>query len=161
MRVPDSPAGLSTRRLALVAVFLVVFGATTVAFAQAVTGHVAAMHAPSSDVTVVDYEVTDDDHLRLTLRIHNPTMKDLQLTVAQLNAYVGGEQATDGTTTRFDAVVPSGETTSVTLRLGLETGGPDLLRDADSSQVAFEGRLKAYVVDERVYVPVDERGADA
>lgn len=155
MRVPDSRAELSTRRLVLVGVFLVVLGATTVTFAQAVSGHLAAMHAPSSDATVVDYEVGDDDRLHLTLQIYNPTVKDLRFEAAQLNAYVDGEQATDGTVTRFDAVVGSEETKNVTIRLGLRDGGADRLRDADPASVEIAGRLEAYVVDEQVYVPLD------
>lgn len=160
MRVPDSRAELSTRRLALVAAFLLVFGATTVAFAQAVTGHLAAMHAPTSDVTVADYEVTDDDALRVTFQIHNPTTKDLDLSVGQLNAYVDGEQVTDGTTTPLTGTVPSGETENVPVTLDLRDGGADRLRNADHESVSIEGRIQAYIVDEMVYLSVDSTEED-
>lgn len=155
MRVPRSRLEASPRRLAVIATFLVVFGATAVAFAGAVTGHLAAMHASGSDVTIVDYEVTDDDRLELTLRVHNPTLRDVDIGRAQLNAYVDGEQVTDGTTTRFEATVPSEETTNVTVRLGLREGGAERLRNADAGAISVEGQLRGFVVEEQVYLPLD------
>lgn len=157
MRVPE----LTTRRIVLVGAFLFLLGGTSVAFAQVTTGHLASMQVQSSEITVVDYEVTDDDRLRLTVRMHNPTAKDVDVGTAQLNAYVDGEQATDGTVTRLDDVtVPSEETSDVTILLGLADGSADRLRDADAEQVEIEGRFKMYVVEEMVYVSLDGMEVD-
>ncbi|WP_115862318.1 hypothetical protein [Halorussus litoreus] len=157
MRVPE----LTTRRIVLVGTFLCLFGGTSVAFAQVTTGHLAAMHVQSSEITVIDYEVADDDKLHLTVRMHNPTTKDVDVGTAQLNAYVDGEQVTDGTTTRLDdASVPSEETTDLKIPLELRDGVADRLRNADPEQVEIEGRFKTYVVEEMVYVSLDGTEVD-
>ncbi len=140
----------------LVGAFVLVFGATTVAFAQAASGHLAAIHAPNADVTVVDYEVTDDGLLDVTLRVHNPTVRAIAVPVAQMNAYVDGEQVSDGTTTRLDGVaVGSGATRNVTVPLDLREGGAERLASADAGQVSVEGQLKGKVGSETVYVSLD------
>lgn len=162
MRVPDTRVELTPRRLVLVASFLLVSVATTAVFAQAMTGHLAAMHAPSADVTVVDYEVTDDDALDVTLRIHNPTVKDFELDSARINFYVDGVQVTEGVTSRFDdGTVEPDETKRVTISLGFREGGGDQLRNADSEQVEIRGMLRVYVVDERVDVQVADAEGSA
>lgn len=155
MGVLHSRATLTPSRLVLIGTVLVVSLATTAVFAQAITGHIAAMHAPSADVVVTDYEVTDDDRLEVTVRFHNPATRKLDLEVARVNAYVDGEQVTDGTTSSLgDAAVRSGETKPITWPLGLREGGPERLRNADPEQVEIRGKLKVKVVDELVYVPV-------
>jgi len=157
MRVPE----LTTRRIVLVGTFLCLLGGTSVAFAQVTTGHLAAMHVQSSEITVVDYEVTDDHRLRLTVRMQNPTAKDVDVGTAQLNAYVDGEQVTDGTVTRLDdASVPAEETADLTISLGLRDGVADRLRNADPEQVEIQGRFKVYVVEEMVYVSLDGMEVD-
>jgi LEA14-like dessication related protein len=156
MRVPDTHRELTTRRLLLVGSFLLVSVATTAVFAQAMTGHLAAMHAPSMEVTVTDYEVTDDDALDVTLNVHNPTMKELDLEAARVNIYIDGEQMTDGVTSRFgDVTVEPDETKQVTISRGFREGGADRLRNADPEQVEIRGMLRVYVVNEKVDVPVD------
>jgi LEA14-like dessication related protein len=159
MKLPTARTELTTRRLVLVGTFLLVAGLTTVLFAQAVTGHLASMHVQGADVTVVDYDVTDDGGFDLTVRIHNPTVRDVELTGARMNAYVDGEQVTDGTTASMDLVtIESDETKRVTIPLGLREGGADRLRNADPEQVEVRGALKVYVVDELVNVPVRGTG---
>lgn len=160
MKVLDGHT-LSPKALVVVGAFLVVSLATTAAFAQAITGHVAAMHAPSADVTVTGYEVTDD-RLELTVRFHNPAIRDVELSVAQLNVYVDGQQVSDGTTSRLETTtVPSEVTETVTVPVGLREGGPERLRNADSGAIEIRGDLKVYVGDELVYVPVDQTGVAA
>lgn len=161
MRVPSTRVELTPRRLVLVGSFLLVSVATTAVFAQAMGGHLAAMHAPSADVTVVDYEVTDDDALDVTLRVHNPTVKDFELDSVRLNYYVDGEQVTEGVTVWFDGVtVEPDETKRVTISLGFRDGA-DRFRNADSEQVETRGMLRVYVVDERVTVPVADTEGSA
>ncbi|WP_132057552.1 hypothetical protein [Halorussus amylolyticus] len=162
LRFPDRPedserrAQITARHL-LVGAFLVVAVATAAMFAQAATGHVASMHATSANVTVADYDVTDGDRLDLTLRVHNPTIRDLELGPALVNAYVDGEQTTDGTTTTFDGgPIPADETVEITGTLGLREAGGDRLRSAD--RVEVRGRLKVFVGDELIYVRVDTVG---
>ncbi|WP_137287138.1 LEA type 2 family protein [Halorussus salinisoli] len=159
MRLPESRAEMTTKRLLLVGSFLLVSVVTTAAFAQAVTGHLAAMHAPSADVTVVGHEVVDD-RLDVTVRVHNPTVKNLELGTVLVNVYVGGEQVTDGTTsrTRDDVTVPPHETERVTFPLRLREGMADRFRDADPAEVEMRGRIDAYVVEEMVYLSVEETG---
>lgn len=153
----DTPPELTTGRLLLVSAFLLVSIATTGLFAQAMTGHLAAMHAPSADVTVSDYEITEDRTLELALRFHNPTVGDLELGSALVNVYVDGEMVTDGTTTSFgDVTVPAGGTRTVTGELGLREGTADSLRNADPEQIETKGRIKVYVIDEMVYVNVED-----
>lgn len=157
MRALDSRAAMTTSRLLIVGAFLVVTLVTTAAFAQAVTGHLAAMHAPSADVAVVGYEVTDDDTLEVTLRVHNPTIEEFELGTARMNAYVEGDQVTDGTTSSFaDVAVRPDETKRVTVPLGLREGVADSIRDADPGRIEIRGKLRVFVVDEMVYVPVAE-----
>ena len=152
MRVPEFTA----KRVALASAFLLVFGATTVAFGQTVSGHVAAMQAPSADVTVVDYEVTDDGGLDVTLQVHNPTMKAIGIPVAQINAYVDDELISEGTSTRLDGVsVDAGSTGNVTVPLDLRDGGMERLRSADAGQVEIRGQFKSKIVKETVYISVD------
>lgn len=155
MKRPAARGQLTTRRLLLVGTFLLVAGVTTALFAQAVTGHLAAMHVEEADVTVVEYDVTEDGGLDLTVRVHNPTVRDVELSGARMNVYVDGEQVTDGTTASIDPVtVASGETKRVTIPLGLREDGADRLRDADPERMGSRGSLKVYVVDELVHVPV-------
>lgn len=155
MEVSTDPTELSTRRLVLVGAFLIVAGATAALFAQAATGHLAAMHVQGADATVVDYEVTDDGALDLTVRIHNPTVRDVELTGARMNVYVDGQQVTDGTTASIDDVtVESGETKRVKIPLGLREAGDDRLRNADPDQLGVRGRLKIYVGDELVNLAI-------
>lgn len=148
---------LSISRLVLVGVFLLVTGATTAMFAQAATGHLAAMQAPDTEVTVVDYEITDEESLELTLRIHNPTIEALELGNARMNVYVDGAQVSDGTTSSFDdgSAIEPDETRRVTIPLGLRDDGGERLRNADAEQITVSGQLRAYVVDEPVTVPID------
>lgn len=147
---------LTPRDLVLASVYLIVAGATAVLFAQAATGHLAAMHVQGADATVVDYSVTDDGSLELAVRIDNPTVRDVELTGARLNAYVDGEQVTDGTTARLDDVtIESGETERVLIPLGLREGGPDAVRSAAPEELEVRGQLKVFVDDELVNVPID------
>lgn len=153
----DNPPELTTGRLLLVGAFLLVSVATTGMFVQTMTGHLAAMHAPSADVTVSDYEIVEDRTLELSLRFHNPTVGDLELGPALMNVYVDEEMVTDGTTTSFgDVTVPAGETRTVTGELGLREGTADALRNADPEQIETKGRIQVYVVDEMVYVNVED-----
>lgn len=155
MRVPYSRAELTPRDVVLIAAFAAVTLATTVVFAQAITGHVAAKHAASADVVITDYEVTDD-RLELTVRFHNPAIRDVDLHVAQVNAYVDGEMVSDGTVSRLDEVtIPSEETRTVTLPIDLREGGAERLRNADPDRIEVRGLLKVLVVDETVHVRVD------
>lgn len=156
MVASDTHPELTTRRLLLVGAFLLVSVATTAVFAQTMTGHVAAMQAPSADVTVADYEIVEDRTLELSLRFHNPTLRGLELGPALVNVYVDGEAVTDGTTTSLgDVTVPAGETRTVTGEFGLREGSADALRNADAEQIEMKGRIKAFVADEMVYVNVD------
>jgi LEA14-like dessication related protein len=147
----------SIGHLALVGVFLLVTGATTAVFAQAATGHLAAMQAPETEVTVVNYEINDEGSLDLILRIHNPTIEDLELGNARMNMYVDGAQVSDGTTSSFDdgGTIETGETKQVTVPLGLRDDGSERLRNADPEAVTVRGQLRMYVVDEPVTVPID------
>jgi len=156
MRVPER----TTKRVALAGAFLLVFGVTTVTFAQAVSGHIAAMQAPSADVTAVDYEVTDDG-LDVTLQVHNPTTEAIAVPVAQVNAYVDDEMVSEGTSTRLDGVaVDSGATQNVTVPLDFRDGGLERLQTADAGQVEVRGQLKSKVVEETVYLSVDRTEVD-
>jgi LEA14-like dessication related protein len=157
MKISEYTDGLNLSRLVLIGVFLLVTGATTAMFAQAATGHLAAMHAPDAEVTVVNYESTDDGSLDLTLRIHNPTIKDLQLVNARMNVYVDGAQVSDGTTSSFEegGTIEPGESKQVTVPLGLRDGGRERLQNADSEQITVRGKLRMSVIDEPVTVPID------
>lgn len=147
----------TTRRLVLLSVFLLVTAATAVVFAQASTGHLAAMHASDTEATVVDYDVDDEGALDLTLRVHNPTIEALELENVRMNVYADGAQVTDGTTASFgdDGTVEPDETERVTITLGLRDGGGERLRNADRGEITVRGRLRVYVVDERVDVRID------
>lgn len=153
----DSPE-LTVGRLLLVSTFLLLSVATTAVFAQAMTGHLASMHAPSTDVTVSDHEISENRTLELTLRLHNPTVGDLELGSALLNVYVDGEMITDGTSTSSfgDVTVPSGETRTVTGELRLREGTVGRLRNADPERIETKGRIKVYVVNEMIYINVEE-----
>jgi LEA14-like dessication related protein len=155
MKLPTARTELTTRRLVLVGTFLLVAGVTAALFAQAVTGHLASMHVEGADVTVVDYDVTDDGGLDLTLRIDNPTVRDVELVGGRINAYADGDQVTDGTTSSLDPItIESGETKQVTFPLGLRESGDDRLRNADPAQIEVRGALKVYVVEKMVHVPI-------
>ena len=154
MRDPDTRVELTPRRLVLVGSFLLVSVATTAVFAQAMTGHLAAMGAPGSDVTIVDYEVTDDA-LDVTLRIHNPTMKEFDLVSARVRANVDGELVTVATRAMLDGIVQSGETKTVTVRLDFREGGEERFRNADPDQIEMEGMIRVQITEEQVSVPVD------
>ena len=155
MRVLDDSAELTTKRFLVVA-FLVVTLVTTAAFAQAMAGHVASMHAPSADATVVEYAVTDDDRLEATLRIHNPTVKEFELVSGSVRARVDGELVTVGTRTMLDGSVPAGETKNVTVRLDFREGGAGRFRSADPDRIEMEGRVKVQIVEEQVLVQIDD-----
>lgn len=159
MRVPGTPPELTTRRLVLVASFLLASVATTAVFAQAMTGHLAAMHAPSADVTVADYEVTDDGTLDVTLRIHNPTMKELELVSSRVRANVDGELVTVATRILLDGTVPSGETKTVTVPLEFREGGEERFRSVGPDRIEMEGQIKVQIVEELVSVTVTEASA--
>ena len=146
---------LTPKRLLLVGSFLLVSVATTAVFAQAMTGHLAAMHAPSADVTVADYEVTDDDALHVTLRVHNPTMKEFELVYIRVRANVDGELVTVATRSMLDGALQSGETKTVTVRLEFRDGGAETFRNAGPDQIEFEGTIRVRIVEEMVFVPVD------
>lgn len=154
MRLPTDRVQLTTKRLVLVGAFLVVAGFTTVLFAQAVTGHHASMHAPSTDVTITDYEVTDDG-LDVTLRVQNPTMKELTLVSSRVRATVDGELVTVATRTILDGVVGPGETKTLTVRLDFRDGGAERFRNAGSDRIEMEGSIKIQIVEEDITVPVD------
>ena len=154
MRVPSTRVELTPKRLVLVGSFLLVSVATTAVFAQAMTGHLVAMHAPSADVTVADYEITDDA-LDVTLRVHNPTMKEFELVYTKVRANVDGDLVTVGTRVMLDGVVPAGETKTVTVRLDFRDGGAETFRNADPDQIEMEGTIRVQIVEELVYVPVD------
>lgn len=157
MRVPER----TTKRVALAGAFLLVFSVTTVAFAQAVSGHIAAMQAPSADVTAVDYEVTDDDGLDVTLQIDNPTTKAIAIPTAQVNAYLGDRILSEGTSVRLDgASVDAKSTENVTVPLDFREGGLERFRSADAGQVEIRGQLKSKVVEETVYLSVDRTEVD-
>jgi len=147
----------STSHLVLVGVFLLVTGVTTAMFAQAATGHLAAMQAPETEVTVVNYEMNDEGSLDLTLRIHNPTIEDLRLGNARMNLYADGVQVTDGTTSSFDdgGTIEPDETRQVTVPLGLRDDGSERLRNTDPDAVTVRGQLRMYVIDEPVTIPID------
>lgn len=155
MRLSINSAELTTRRLLVVGGFLVVALVTTAAFAQAMTGHLGAMHAPNADVTIVDYEVTDDDALDVTLRVHNPTMKEFELVSSRVRANVDGELVTIATRTMLDGVVPSGETKAVTVRLDFREDGEEKFRNAGPDQIEMEGMLKVQIVEEQVSVTIE------
>lgn len=160
MKLPISPRELTTRRLLVVAYLLVAL-VTTAAFAQAVTGHLAAMHAPSAEPSVVDYEVTDEGALDVTLHVHNPTMRDLELVSSRVRANVDGELSTVATRTILDGVVPSGETKEVTVRLDFREGGEERFRNAGPEQITMEGTLKVRIVEEIVSVQIEGMEATA
>lgn len=155
MRTLDDRAETTTRLL-LVGAFLVVALVTTAAFAQALTGHVASMHAPSADATVVGYELTDDDRLEVTLRVSNPTMKAYELESSSVRVTVDGELVTEGTRTMLDATVPAGESKRATARLDFREGGVERFRSADSGRIGVEGRIRLKIVEEPVLVDVDD-----
>lgn len=154
--IPTGRAELTTRRLVLVGAFVLVAGVTTVLFAQAVTGHLASMHAPSADVTITDYEVTDDDDaLDVTLRVHNPTMKEFELVSGRIRANVDSELVTVAVRNLLDDVVPPGETKTVTVRLDFREGGEERFRNAGPDRIEMEGTIKVKIVEEQVSVPLD------
>lgn len=153
MKLSISSAELTTRRLLVVGVFLLVTLVTTAAFAQAMTGHLVAMHAPNADVTVADYEVTDDA-LDVTLHVHNPTMKDLELVSSRVRANVDGELVTVATRTMLDGVAPSGETQAVTVRLDFREGGEERFRNAGPDQIEMSGMIKVRIVEEQISVRI-------
>ena len=157
MRISQYTDERSTGHLVLVGVFLLVTGVTTAMFAQAATGHLAAMQAPETEVTVVNYEINDEGSLDLTLRIHNPTIEDLRLGNARMNLYADGVQVTDGTTSSFDdgGTIEPDETRQVTVPLGLRDGGSERLQNTDPDAVTVRGQLRMYVIDESVTVPID------
>lgn len=160
MNFPRNTDELTARRLVLVGSFLLVMGVTAAMFAQAATGHLAAMHATDTEVAIVDYEVSNEVTLDLTLRVHNPTIKDLDFGNARMNVYVDGAQVTDGTTSSFEnggSIEPSG-TEQVTVSLGLRDGSGERLQNADPEQVTVSGRIRMYVVEEPVEVPIDDLG---
>ena len=161
MRALDNRAETPTSRLLVVGAFLLVTLVTTAAFAQAMTGHVASMHAPSADATVTDYAVTDDDRLEVTLRIHNPTMKEFELVSSSVRARVDGELVTVARRTMLDGTVPSGGTKNVTVRLDFRDGGEERFRSAESDRIGLEGRLNVRIVEERVLVTIDDEEASA
>lgn len=155
MRLPSSPSELTTRHLVVVA-YLVVALVTTAIFAQAVTGHHATMQAPTTDVTVVDYETTDDGALDVTLRVHNPTTKEFELVSSRIRANVDGELVTVATRAMLDGVVSPDETKSVTVRLDFREGGEERFRNADPDQIEFEGTIRVRIVEELISVRVSE-----
>lgn len=159
MSILDDPAEMTTRRLFVVVAFLVVTLVTTAAFAQAMTGHVASMHAPSADATAVEYAVTDDDRLEVTLRVPNPTMKEFELVSSSVRATVDGELVTEATRTMLDGTVPAGESKRVNARLDFREGGVERFRSADSDRIEIEGRIKVRIVDELVLVDIDDAEA--
>lgn len=150
----DGTETTMTMRLLVVA-FLVLTLVTTAAFAQAMTGHVASMHAPSAEATAVEYAVTDDDRLEVTLRIHNPTIREFELVSSSVRARVDGELVTEATRTMLDGRVPAGESKRVTARLDFREGGAERLRSADSARVEVEGRIRVRIGEELVLVEID------
>lgn len=154
MSVLDDSAEMTTGRLVVVA-FLAVTLVTTAAFAQVMTGHVAAMQAPSADVVVTDYRVTDDERLEVSLGVHNPTIREFELVSSSLRARVDGELVTEATRTMLDGTVPSGGTEEVTVRLDFREGGAERFRTADSDRIGLEGRFRVAVGEELVLVEIE------
>lgn len=142
--------------------FLLVAGVTVALFVPTLSAHIAVMNTVSIDATPTDYSVTDDgETLVVELQVENPTRADFTASYGTLYGQVGGQQVTSLVTEVEETTVPSGETRTVTVRVGIEEDHRKLAADAvESDRLAVTGQLRGTIENERVEIEIDAEGDD-
>jgi hypothetical protein len=142
--------------------FLLVAAVAMALFVPSLSAHIAVMNTVTIDATPTDYAVTDDgETLVVELQVHNPTRADFTAAYGNLYGKVGDQQVTSLVVDVDETTIPSGETRTVTARVGIEEEHRETAIDAvESGQLAVTGQLKGTIENERVQIEVTTEGDD-
>lgn len=138
--------------------FLLVALAAMVLFVPTFSAHLAVMNAVSIDATVSEVAVSEDgEDLLLSIRVHNPTRSAFTASYGLISGSVDGERVTELGIEVEETTIPSGETKSVPVRVGIEDGYGEEIADAvESGRLDVTGNLEGSIQDAQVEVEVTE-----
>jgi hypothetical protein len=142
--------------------FVLVAAVTVALFVPVLSAHIAVLNTVSIDATPTDYAVTDDgESLVVELQVHNPTRADFTAAHGSLYGKVGDQQVTSLITDVEKTTIPSGETGTVTARIGIEEEHRETAIDAvESGRLVVTGQLKGKIQNERIEIEVNAEGDD-
>lgn len=152
---------LRPNRPFVVAAFTLTAVVTVWLFVPTMFGHIAVMNSDAVEVSATDYAVSDDgEQLLVTFEVNNPTRRSIKLYNGLLYPRAAdGTRLSDGTTSPLETVtvVPSGETKTVTVVIGVRKGAGDRVRNAiESGSITLSGKLNGRISDAEVEIPVQE-----
>lgn len=150
--MPD-PSSLRPRKPVALGSFLLVVIVATAVFVPTLSAHVAVMNESAISATPTEYALSEDrETLLVTIRIENPTRSTYEASYAQVSAWVNGTRVTQLSTLDGDRI-PSGESGTVTARLGLKDGTADEVAAAiESGSLTSQGDITGTIMDEEVHV---------